>query len=289
MTQAQKYSWWIGIKKGLRQLLEVAISAALSAAVATAGHWLVSHLTDPGWLSTLGMPEAWMVFFIPAVRAISNRVKQTPFWRRLPGAVMLVPLLLLGPSVQAQETRAADPLEAPTFLGVYTWQEVIWQYVDQGKAGYQVERGEYLGGRVVGGLGLGRLGAELRLDVAGLKEQFAASDPATYATLEAYGVLHFVALQRHGVQLGPFVAGGSVSSKASQGGIGLDLWGGGVRIAGYGAEIHALVARHDYLPLGGWRLSLSGHIPISGPLAAVGDIVSGQDGYARVGLAVRIK
>jgi len=188
-----------------------------------------------------------------------------------------------------QMTLAQEATEAPTFLGAYTWTQATWQYVEGDDGTYSVERGDFVGGRVVGGLGFGRFGAELRVDVAGLQGDFDSGTPETYATLETYAALHFVALSREGLQLGPFVAAGSVASKVSEGGIGLDFVGVGVRVAGHGAEFHAAIGKHDYLPLGGWRLSLSGHLPLTGPLYAVGDIVSGADGFARVGLAVKLK
>jgi len=180
-------------------------------------------------------------------------------------------------------------LDAPTFLGFYLWTQALWQYVDDGKDGFTLERGDIVGGRLVGGMGLGRFGVELRADVSGLKEQFKADDPATYTTLEVFAGAHFVAYASHGAQVGPIIAAGTVANKQSPDGIALSFYGGGARFAGYGAEVHALVARHDYLPLGGWRMSLSAHIPVSGKLYAVGDIVMGRDGYARVGIAVRMK
>ncbi len=225
-------------------------------------------------------------------------------WRRLVVAMLLTTAAVLllqraaqgqditsGPSTPVSTSVAPETteVEAPTFLGFYLWEQALFQYVDDGQGGYQVERGDRLGGRLVGGLGFGRLGVELRADVTGLKEQFQAEDPSTYTTLEVYGAAHYVLLERDGVQLGPLVAGGSVANTQSAGGIALDVWGAGARLAGYGAEFHVVLARHDYLPLGGWRLSLSGHIPIMERLYAVADIVSGQDGYARVGVAVRVK
>lgn len=208
--------------------------------------------------------------------------------RRAAPLAVLAALLLLPLSAPAEDIQDVE-LRASTFLGVYTWQQVIWQYVKTSDAGYRAERGDFLGGRLVGGLGLGRFGVEVRLDVAGLKQQFAADNPSTYTTLETYGAAHYVLTEREGLQLGPVAVGGSVANRQSDGGIGFDLWGGGLRVAGYGAEFHVVAARHDYLPLGGWRLSLSAHLPIVSKLYGVGDIVSGRDGYARVGLAVRLK
>ena len=225
-------------------------------------------------------------------------------WRRVAVAMLLTTaaVLLLQRAAQGQDITSGPStpvstsvvpetteVEAPTFLGFYLWEQALFQYVDDGQGGYQVERGDRLGGRLVGGLGFGRLGVELRADVTGLKEQFNPQDPETYTTLEVYGAAHYVLLERDGLQLGPMVAAGSVSNEQSVGGIAFDFWGAGVRLAGYGAEFHVALGRHDYLPLGGWRLSLSGHIPIMERLYAVGDIVSGQDGFVRVGIAVRVK
>ena len=180
-------------------------------------------------------------------------------------------------------------LDAPTFLGFYLWTQALWQYVDDRNGGFTLERGDIVGGRLVGGIGFGRFGVELRADVSGLKEQFKADDPATYTTLEAFAGAHFVAYANHGAQVGPIIAAGTVANKQSPNGIALSFYGGGARFAGYGAEVHALVGRHDYLPFGGWRMSLSAHIPVSGKMYAVGDIVTGRDGYARVGMAVKMK
>lgn len=193
--------------------------------------------------------------------------------------------LLCGQSVLAQD---APYLDAPTFLGAYTWTQAIFQYVESPDGTVSLERGNFLGGRLVGGIGFGRVGAELRVDVAGLKGEFDVENPETYATLETFANIHFVAFTRAGMQVGPFIAAGSVASEESQG-IGLDLWGAGVRLAGHGAEFHAAFARHDYLVGGGWRVSLSAHVPLKGVLYGVGDIVSGRTGFARVGLAVRLK
>ena len=225
-------------------------------------------------------------------------------WRRLVAAALLTTgaVLLLQRAAQGQDITSGPStpvstsvvpetteVEAPTFLGFYLWEQALFQYVDDGQGGYQVERGDQFGGRLVGGVGFGRFGAELRVDVSGLKEQFNAEDPATYTTLEVYGAAHYVALEQGGLQLGPMVAGGSVSNEQSVGGITFDFWGAGVRLAGHGAEFHLAIGRHDYLPVGGWRLSLSAHIPIKDQLYAVGDIVSGADGFVRAGIAVRVK
>lgn len=199
---------------------------------------------------------------------------------------LIVPLPL---AADGEELAPAPTTKAPTFLGFYLWEQAIFQYLPDGAGGFTVERGDQLGGRLVGGLGLGRLGFELRADVTGLKDEFDAQDPETYTTLEVYGGAHFVAMERHGVQIGPVAAAGSVANEQSAAGIGLDFWGGGVRLAGRGAEFHVTVGRHDYLALGGWRLSLSGHIPVVDRIYAVGDLVSGADGFVRVGIAVRVK
>jgi hypothetical protein len=197
-------------------------------------------------------------------------------------------VFLMGGSLLAQG-EPSQPTDAPTFLGLYGWKQAIWQYTADAEGEYTVEKGDVWGGRLVGGLGFGRIGFEMRVDVSGLKEQFAFDDPETFNTLEVYGAVHYVWLSQHGLQIGPAAVVGSISDEQSVGGIGLDLYGGGVRIGGFGAEFHIAIGVHDYLPQGGWRFSLSGHIPVFDRLYAVGDIVSGQDGYARVGVAVRIK
>ncbi len=213
---------------------------------------------------------------------------------RLVAALLLTTaaLLFLQRAAAGQDITTAPEsaeIKAPTFLGFYLWEQAIWQYVDDGQGNYRVERGDQLGGRLVGGIGLGRFGLELRVDVTGLKEQFNPQDPETYTTLEVYGAAHYVLLEQDGFQIGPIMAAGSVSNEQTVDGITFDFWGAGVRLAGHGAEFHVAIGRHDYLPIGGWRLSFSAHIPIMERLYAVGDMVSGQDGFARVGIAVRVK
>ncbi len=196
--------------------------------------------------------------------------------------------LLMGGSLLAQEEPSHTP---PTFVGVYVWKQALWQYTADAEGEYTVERGDPWGGRFVAGTGFGRFGLEGRIDVSGLKEQFSLEDPETFQTLEVYGAVHYVWLVHAGMQVGPAVALGSISNEQSKGGINLDLYGGGIRVGGHGAEFHLFFGAHDYLPTGGWRISLSGHFPVipSAKIYAVGDLVSGQDGYARVGIAVRIK
>jgi len=274
----KKFSWLIAIKKGLRAVIELGLAAGLSA--------VVERAADPTWLGDLGVPATYIPITLLGVRVFTNRLKQTTFWRKIPGVLAIVGLMIIPISANAQDLSP----KAPTFLGVYTWQQAVWQYVDRGKEGYVAERGDFMGGRVVGGFGFGRLGVELRADIAGLEGEQVAEASETITTFETYGALHYILIEKDGFQFGPFVAVGSVSGRdAYGGGIGFDVWGAGVRFAGHGAEFHALVARHDYLPLEGWRLSISGHVPIRDPLYGIGDLVSGQDGYARVGMAVRLK
>ncbi len=203
---------------------------------------------------------------------------------------------VLGGSLLAQEEpprltdpEVANPLHAPEFMGLYLWKQALWQYTANAQGKYSVERGDPWGGRIVGGLGFGRFGIEGRADVSGLQEQFSIEDPETFQTLEVYGAVHYVWLARSGFQIGPVVAAGSISHDDSVGGIKMNFWGGGVRLAGAGAEFHFAIGKHDYLPTGGWRCSISGHLPIYGRVYLVGDLVSGQDGYARVGVAFRAR
>lgn len=194
----------------------------------------------------------------------------------------------------AEPARAAAPeleaaTDAPQFVGVYFWKQALWQFTADEAGDYSIERGDPWGGRFVVGTGFGRLGLEGRVDVSGLKDQFAIDDPETFQTLEVYTAAHLVAAAHRGVQVGPVAFVGSVIDENSLKGIRLNVYGFGVRFGGYGSEVHATVGRHEYLPTGGWRFSLSGHFPIYGKIYAVGDLVSGQDGYARVGVAVRIK
>lgn len=182
-----------------------------------------------------------------------------------------------------------EPTDAPQFVGVYFWKQALWQFTADDAGDYSIERGDPWGGRLVAGTGFGRLGLEARADVSGLKDQFSFEDPETFQTLEVFAAAHYVAVANRGVQVGPAIFAGSVIDENSRKGIRLNLYGFGVRVGGFGSEIHLTVGRHEYLPTGGWRFSLSAHVPIYGRIYAVGDLVSGQDGYARVGVAVRIK
>ncbi len=207
--------------------------------------------------------------------------------RTLPGLA----LLFLAASVAAQEVKPApaeDPAHAPTFLGVYAWKQALWQYVPDAEGTYRSSRGDPWGGRVVGGLGLGRWGVDLRLDVSGLKDEFSLEDPETFQTFETYGAAYYVAAVQEGFQIGPIGVVGTINTEVSQG-VEVNMYAAGVRLGGYGSEFHLLVGKHDYLIGEEWRFSLSGHIPIAGTVYAVGDLVSGKGGFARLGIAVRIK
>lgn len=201
--------------------------------------------------------------------------------KRQLGALMILAAALTA-SASAGEARA------PTFLGAYFWKQALWQYTFDAEGSTSVERGDPWGGRLVGGLGLGRFGIEARVDVTGLKEQFSFEDPETYQTLEAFALLHYIALSLDGVQLGPGAAVGTIANEQSDG-ISANFYGVGIRIASKGAEFHIVFAQHDYLPTGGWRFSASAHVPLYNRIYGLGDIVGGRDGYARIGVAVRLK
>jgi len=185
----------------------------------------------------------------------------------------------------------ASPHAAPTFVGVYLWQQALWQYTVNAEGETSVERGTPPGGRLVGGIGFGRFGLEGRLDITGLKEQFSLEDPDTYGTIEVYTAAHYVLAAVEGLQIGPLAMAGSVANKQTPKGVSLSTYGFGVRVAGHGGELHLLYAMHDYLPLQGWRFSISLHAPLipQANVYTVGDLVTGEDGYARVGVAVRLK
>jgi hypothetical protein len=158
---------------------------------------------------------------------------------------------------------------------------------------FEMKRGDIWGGRLVAGLGFGRVGVELRLDAAGLKDQFNANDPATFKTLELYAATHYVLLTSKQFQLGPvFVAGSIVNMDTDHPdawtGVGVDVLGGGVRIAGFGSEVELLFAYTSFLyndPA--WRAVLVAHVRLTDRLYVVGDGVTGGDGFVRAGFAVR--
>lgn len=214
-------------------------------------------------------------------------------WGRVALVVQLVALLLCIPGARAGWAQE-KPTDAPTFRGGYMWRQLVVQGVQGSHGIYEAERGDFWGGRLVAGLGLGRFGAELRLDVAGLKDQFNPQDPTTFKTLEAYAALHFVAAARGGLQVGPALVVGSITSfdvdegQPAWSGVGVDLAGCGVRLGGFGSEVFLLVARTRYLALDpATRLVFAAHVRLTDQLYAVGDAVSGQDGFVRVGIAVR--
>lgn len=198
----------------------------------------------------------------------------------------------------AQDAQPAAPpprpTDAPTFTGGYLWRQVVVQGVASSKGEWRGERGDINGGRIVAGLGLGRLGIAIRLDASGLKDQFNLQDPTTFKTLELYAAAHVVAYASRGVQIGPALVVGSITSfdtspgQPQWSGFGADLAGGGLRLGGFGSEVHLLVGRTTYLaedPKA--RAILAVHVRLTEQLYAVGDAVTGRDGFVRAGIAVR--
>ena len=186
-----------------------------------------------------------------------------------------------------------DPLAAPTFLGIYGWKEVIWQGVKTPEGGWTLKRGDAWGGRLVAGLGLGRYGLELRGDVSGLVDQFKVDDTATYQSIEVYGAGYWNAASSGGVQIGPMVLLGTVAAidAPQYGGIGVSVAGAGVRVGAFGGEAHAFVAHTSNFLADDptWRFGAAFHIPVMPPVYVVGDILTGNAGLVRVGIAARLK
>lgn len=187
----------------------------------------------------------------------------------------------------------ADPLEAPTFFGLYAWKQVVWQSKPGHADIWSLEKGDVWGGRLVVGVGLGHFGLELRGDVAGLKDQFKVDDTTTYQSIEVYGDAYYNLWGAKGAQVGPMVTLGTVAAvdgPGQYGGIGLALVGAGVRIGALGGETHLFVGRTDFLyndP--GWHLGMAFHFPVMPPVYVVADVLTGQDGLIRVGIAARLK
>jgi hypothetical protein len=159
-----------------------------------------------------------------------------------------------------------------------------------------MDRGDFWGGRLVGGLGLGRVGTEIRFDIAGLKNQFDPNNPATFKTLEAYAGLYYVVWANPKMQLSPIVVLGSITSLDENDyvtkawtGAGLNVIGGGLRIAGYGSEAHFLcVQTRDFLLEDTKvRVALAVHVRLTNQLYVVADAIGGSDGFVRGGIAVR--
>jgi hypothetical protein len=201
---------------------------------------------------------------------------------------LLVALItLFTTDAAAQETLT----DAPTFAAGYLWRQVVFQGTVGPNGEAVMSHGDIWGGRVVAGLGLGRFGVEMRLDASGLKDQFDPNNPATFKSIEGFVMGHYVAFAKRGVQLGPAVVLGSISSfeqNSPWSGFGVDVAGGGLRVGGYGSEVEVLGLRTDFLrgdP--GWRLAVVAHIRVTSAMTIVGDAVSGPAGYVRGGIAVQ--
>jgi hypothetical protein len=182
--------------------------------------------------------------------------------------------------------------QAPTFMDGYLWKQIAWEGTPQPDGTLALTRSEPWGGRVVGGVGFGRFGIEARVDVSGLKDQFDVNNPATYQSVEAYGMAHWIAAAPAGiVQIGPAVMAGSISSfesGASFHGFGLDVYGVGARFAVKGSEFEVFAARTSFLrddPK--VRAVAVLHLCMTSQMALVGDAVSGEAGFIRFGIAVR--
>lgn len=209
-------------------------------------------------------------------------------------------LLFASPAVAQEQLKALGEFygkvgiteEAPTFLDAYLWKQVLWEGTPRADGTMGLTRSEPWGGRLVGGIGFHRLGFEGRLDVSGLKDQFSAQDPATYQSLEAYGMVHLVAANPAGLlQLGPAAMVGSISSfkeGASYRGFGADVVAVGGRLAVKGSELEMFGARTSFLrgdP--SYRFLAVAHVRITAQMALVADLVSGQAGFVRLGFAVK--
>lgn len=220
----------------------------------------------------------------------------TPFRAELIGVVwfLLIFLLSLGAAYGQDAPQAPKPTDAPTFSAGYMWRQVVVQGVPDAEGAWSGQRGDVFGGRVVAGLGFGRVGFEVRLDASGLKDQFNLQDPSTFKTLELYAAAHVVAYGAKGVQLGPALVMGSITSFDTEpgqpqwSGFGADLVAGGARVGGFGSEVYVLVGRTTYLAEDPKvRAVLAVHVRLTNQLYAVGDAVTGRDGFVRAGIAVR--
>lgn len=179
------------------------------------------------------------------------------------------------------------------------WKQAIWQGIKGEDGAWTVRRGDVWGGRLAGGLGIGRLGIGGRLDISGLKDQFDLNDPTTYTTVEAYGTATYYLAEAYGMTLAVEGALGAVTGIEGGDGKttgplpnGPSFYGVGLRIGDStrGSSARVGVAHHGALAEPGRaRLYLSGQAPINDRLWVVGDAISGRDGYVRVGVAVRFQ
>lgn len=192
----------------------------------------------------------------------------------------------------AVTATAQSPEAAPTFVGGYMWKQVGVQGSIHADETYRSERMDFWGGRVNAGFSFGRVGIEARVDAAGLKDVFDPNNPQTFQTIEAYGMVHYVAFAAGGMQIGPAVYTGIVTSLEEGSpwtGFRVNSGGVGVRFAGSGSEVELMAARTDYLPRDPrWRLVTAVHLRLNDKLYVVGDGISGLDGFVRVGIAVKV-
>lgn len=201
-----------------------------------------------------------------------------PYWNRVVAA--------------AEDARAA---QAPTFAHGFLWEQAVSQPVTLADGDVGTKVGSAAGGRLVAGVGLGVLGLEARVDVSGLKEEFAARSPGTIRTLEAFGVAHLVLLADpvRKLQVGPMVTGGVIRELRSQEGRAFEpgaLAGAGLRVAQAGSELHLLAGWTSILPghkRGVFAVAAAAHYRLGGQSYLVADVIVGPSWVLRSGIAVR--
>lgn len=201
-----------------------------------------------------------------------------PYWNRVIAA--------------AEDARAAN---APTFAHGFLWEQAVSQPVTLADGTVSTEVGSAAGGRLVGGLGLGPWGIEARVDVSGLKEEFAVRNPSTVRTLEGFAAVHLVMLADVAtkLQVGPMLTGGVIRELRPQDGRGFEpgaLAGAGLRVARAGSELHVLAGWTSILPRhkgGSFALAAAAHWKLTAASYLVADVIVGPTWVLRSGLAVR--
>jgi hypothetical protein len=211
--------------------------------------------------------------------------------------------LLCGPNLLAQGHPVYNEIadlgalcQAPTFVHGFIWEQAITQPVLLADGSTATKMGEAAGGRLVAGVGFGSVGLEARVDVSGLKQEFAVKNPDTIRTLEAFGAAHVVMavdVERR-LQIGPMVMGGVIRELRAQDGRSLDpgtVAGAGVRIARDGSELHILAGWTSILPDhngggGAFAVMTAAHLKVGGAYV-VADAIVGPTWVLRSGVAVR--
>jgi len=238
------------------------------------------HGRDPGALVNLQVSPTRRRVVVQRARLFFFALRPVP-------RMTALCLLLSAACAGAAPAPPPDPLTAETFGAAYLWRGFIWT-TDQ-------PRGDYWGARVIGQIGVGRIGITMRADVAGLPSSFDVNDPATFQSMEGYLAIHWnVVATQAGAVIGPSVYGGKALSLEAGGGAapttGAFTMGAGIRVAGriYGQGAAAYLGLGTHEALGGLCVMAAAHLPITSRLFAMvdGAVTSGGRAFVRMNMGV---